>query len=811
MENENDIRKLQHILIKESPVLFLGAGFSYGAETKDDRNIPVSDELKEIIVSELLKYDKSSPEYGEVISYSLSKVSQFVAYEKTKEHLTDFLTEIFKDVKPCSFHYSLTKYPWRKIYTTNIDDIVENVYRTNKFDLKIQNSSRKSTLSKESCTEYIKLHGCVNNPSEGYIFSSEEYIDSIQYSNDYKFNSLSLDMQKENFIFVGTTFDEFNIDYYLKLYENMGYSSSKGQLIFISPNPSLFFISKIRELKGIIIKWTTEQFLTFLDDLNYKENKTQHLERRLLYSGYLNFENIRAEYQLSSEYDSRLYLGYEPKWEDILSEWDFIHPLGGQILSDIRSTNMDQQVSYFSIVGKAYVGKTCVLKRIAAELYKNGFEVISFHGRNFDIYPLLDYIKAHETKNRFALILDDASYYYWIIKKLSKITLNGRQLIVLITSRPFYHIKRRYYLTDENFREYFFDPKLDKHYSEVIVKKLIEKGFLGELTKLKTEKEQIGYFTNRNDLMSAMLGVTYGKGFIDRFMRDLRPLLQKNSVERDSLINLAIFDKAELPYFPLELVPMLYHVNADHLKNKIENFIRDKHSSDICIRSDIFTNKILKSAVKNEIIANIRKILITISPQVGEYTITYWKIIFESLCKEKVLRKHFKLSNAEAKKLMYELKKYYDNISYYWLQLGLSEQANKDFEKALNHFRQAESIRPNSYHIKHVIGRNFLKQANNTGNFVIAQNFWGEGEKILLSLIKKREIAQVRSYSIHCYLNEKITFIQKFNLDVSNSELKTMFQHLEKLIEKDKNDIMAKHMSNRFYSFLKSRNKLAEH
>lgn len=657
MENESDIQKLKHILIKESPILFLGAGFSYGAKTKDDKDIPMSNELKEIIISKLLNYDKNSAEYGEVILYSLSKVSQYVAFEKTKEHLTDFLTEIFKDVKPCSFHYYLTKYPWRKIYTSNIDDIVENVYRINKFDLKIQNISRQSTLSKKSSTEYIKLHGCVNNPSEGYIFSTEEYIDSIQYSHDYKFNSLSLDMQKENFIFVGTTFDEFNIDYYLKLYENMGYSSSRGQLIFISPNPSLFFISKIRELRGIIIKWTTEQFLTFLDNLNYKENKTQHLERKLLYSGYLNFENLRADYQLSSEYDSRLYLGYEPKWEDILSEWDFIHPISRQILSDIINTNMGQQVSYFSIVGKAYVGKTCALKRIAAELYKNGFEVISFQGRYFDIYPLLNYIKAHETKNRFALILDNASYYYWIIEKLSKKNLDGRQLIILTTSRPFYHMKRRYYLTDKNFSEYFFDPRLDKQYSEIVVKKLIEKGFLGELTKLKTEKKQIGYFTDRNDLMSAMLGVTYGKGFINRFMKDLSPLLETNSVERDSLINLAIFDKAELPHYPLELVPMLYHVNADYLKNKIENFIRDKRSSDICIRSDIFTNKILRAAAKNEIIANIRKILIIISPQVDEYKITYWKIIFESLCKVKVLRKIFKLPNNEVKKLLYDLKK----------------------------------------------------------------------------------------------------------------------------------------------------------
>lgn len=166
-------------------------------------------------------------QYEELISYSLSKICQFAEYEKSKEHLTDFLTEIFKYLQPSSFHYYFTNYPWRRIYTTNIDDLVENIFRKNNKDLLKQNSRRKSTLANEN-TEYIKLHGCVDNPSEGYTFSSEEYIDSIQRSNDYRFSSLSLDMQTQNFIFIGTNFDEFNIDYYLKLYENAGYYSSKG-------------------------------------------------------------------------------------------------------------------------------------------------------------------------------------------------------------------------------------------------------------------------------------------------------------------------------------------------------------------------------------------------------------------------------------------------------------------------------------------------------------------------------------------------------------------------------------------------------
>ncbi len=806
MENGEYIQRLKHVLLKESPILFLGAGFSSGAKTKKDRDIPVANELKKIIIHELLKYDVKSTEYDDLMSHSLSKVSQFAASEKTKAHLTDFLTEIFKDVTPCSFHNHLTKYSWKKIYTTNIDDLVENVYKKNRLELKIQNTSRKSTLIKNS-TEYIKLHGCVNNPSEGYTFSSEEYIDSMQRQLDYRFNSLSFDMQTDNFIFIGTSFDEINIDYYLKLYENAGFNSSRGQLFFINPNPSMVFKSRIRDLKGFLIKWNTEDFLNYLNDLNYNETEQQHLEKALQNSGFINFENIKSNYLPSKQYDSHLYLGYHPTWIDIFSEWDFIHPIVKTVLDDIVNTELDN-VSYYSIFGKAYVGKSCTLMRIAAELYKQGFEVISFIGRYFDIDPFLNYIKENKTKNMFVLILDNASFYYFLLERFSKIPLNGKKLIVLTTSRPLNHISKRYYLTNYNFKEYFYDSKLDANYAKVIIQKLREKGFLGELTKIKTEKEQINYFVDKNDLMSALLEITYGRGFIERFIHDLNPLLEKGSIEKDLLINLAIFDKADLSSFPLELITLFYNTNADYLKNNIDNFIKTKNSNEICIRSGIFTNKLLGIAGQTTILGNIKKILIAISPQVDEYRTNYWKIIFESLCKVDNLRHFFNIPILDIKKLMYGLKDNYGNISYYWLQLGTSEQTTKDFGKALNHFRQAETMHPYSYHIQHVIGRNFLKQANYINNYEIAKDYFYEGETILLELIKHREKAQVRSYSIHSYLYEKIKFIQKFNIEVTNHEIQNMYHYLQMLTEKDKNDIMAKDMNNYFYKFLKSREKL---
>jgi len=118
MDNSIEIGQLKHVLITESPILFLGAGFSSGVTTKKGMPLPLGPELKEIIIEDLLSYAHNSSEYTELASYSLSKLCQFVEYEKSREHLIDFLTEIFQGTRPAEFHYNLCK-PKKCNYSTN--------------------------------------------------------------------------------------------------------------------------------------------------------------------------------------------------------------------------------------------------------------------------------------------------------------------------------------------------------------------------------------------------------------------------------------------------------------------------------------------------------------------------------------------------------------------------------------------------------------------------------------------------------------------------------------------------------------------
>lgn len=141
---DNSINLLKRILIYESPILFTGAGFSLGGKRGENEKIYSGKELKEEIIVNLLKYQKGSSEYNELKEASLSDVSE-MCKSYSPNRLEDYLTEVFSNCSPAPFHEIICKYNWKKIYTTNIDDLIENTIPPSK--IIVQNLNRARTFN----------------------------------------------------------------------------------------------------------------------------------------------------------------------------------------------------------------------------------------------------------------------------------------------------------------------------------------------------------------------------------------------------------------------------------------------------------------------------------------------------------------------------------------------------------------------------------------------------------------------------------------------------------------------------------------
>lgn len=804
---------LSKILLHSIPTLFLGAGFSIGSKNKN----PVMDgkDLKTHIIKELLENKVNQKQLEEIKGYDLKDVCESVysTYGKIegKELLSDLLVKCFLDTYPTKdgFHLKLTCYPWKNIFTVNVDDLVENIFSINKEKIFIQNS-RKLKEEPDSMPILYKLHGCVKNPKEGFVFSISEYDELITKRLDARLNKFTQDLLNNNVIFIGASMDEQDIRYYLKIYEDAGYKYRKNQIVFIDPSPSFKLINAVKNLGAILIEANTEEFLNFVFDLHYQPNELDRTRFSLSYNGIFRLSEIEKHYEIP--YESKLYFGDNCSWQDVSDNWIF----ETQSIQNARSEldtflSQNNSTSCFSIYGPIFSGKSCILKELGYYLSSKGYEVLEYRGRQLNLDALKKYIEKTPA-NHIAFIIDSAAYYYDKIEKILKWSINNKKVIILTASRSYFHKRKKYYLEGESFFEYEVVDKINRKDSITIANKLDEKSHLSFLSS-KDFNSRIHYILQRQSIINFIIGLTYNNVSKRIKIQYEKCLPKLSNDEQILLLELAIFDTLEIEYYPRELFVERYGscINFDSDINIMEMGIIDLARMDekgICLRNNLIIKSVI-AKYKDDIPDTVIKILITISRYVEEKKANVWYYIFQCLLKEDLLKDRLKLDFEKINNLFLSVKNYYRETSYYWLQLGILYQNNKDYSSAFTYLQQSYSIRPYSYQIQHAIARNYLKAANSIFDLPEAIAHFSEGEKLMKELIDSKDYYKIKAkpFSISSYIAEKIRFTNIHGLTPTDKDLKYIINVLSS-VKDQKSDYIENAFAS-FYYFLKKYDKLS--
>lgn len=801
--NAEDIKKLNRCLSSGNPILFTGAGFSMGAD-KGGESIPSGNGLKKMIIKDLLGYDTLGDEYEELSEASLPRICTFATDTISELRLKDFIIERLSGFHAQGFHDTILAFPnWKKVYTVNIDDIVESSRYGDRFV--VQNTNRKIEYTKANKIEYIKLHGCVRNRDGRIVFSSNQYIDSMLHSTDYRFSSFAQDMQVDNFVIVGTEMNEINLDYYLELFSVTSGKTVHGQFFFVNPKPSMMFKARVKSLGATVIEWTTEEFAQHISTLNLLSITNQD---KVSIKDYLDISEKFKRIKAIVNYKSFLYFGDYPDYKDIVFDWDFSNPDVNNLIDYIRNTKEKGSFrQMLALYGKAMVGKSLYLKRIAVSLLNENYAVYQFCGKEFDIKYFSKCAKRIPESN-IALFIDDASFYYREIGALIRMFPLDKNLFVITTARSYSHFRKRYCLVSESWFEEFHvtGETFDTIFASNIAERLDEKGLLGKM-KAESKERRIEIVKSFNDVSSFLYSITNGHYYQDRVFKSFSKLSKDFKLEHDFLIQLSIFYKMNLSFLPSEIFHLIYGKDAPTIIANVEHFITffpDRNG--YAIRSPFLVPHILKSVSNKKKVKLLIDVLMYVSPQVDDGYHSYWNEIASTLMKCKLLRRPLGLNNTWVKELLLSIKNYYNDDYNYWLQVGLAEQYDRDFELALNHFQQAESLSPNSYLVKNAIARNFLRQANEIDDQSKAVILFDEGVRRMESLIREREEFQVKAYSTHCLLYERIRFYRKYDIVPNEETLRTMYTELRSVFDKNPDDPMSKHISNCFRRFVEDKN-----
>lgn len=804
---DNELRMLSQRMDIVRPILFTGAGFSYGAINGNNETLPLGSDLKDILLTKFIGYKKESSEYIELHNQSLSDVYEYCENFFTPEKAADFLKELFSECTPKNYHSIIADYNWRKIYTINIDDLMERSSKLGKFV--IQNQRRRVTsYNVDRKIEYIKLHGCVNNPNLGFIFSTSSYIDLMASGGDYRFQSLSTDLQTEDFVFIGTEMNEIDISFFFKLQKHGG-DSRNGQLYFINPKPTPIFESKIQKYGGHIIRMTCEEFAEWLKSNKFSKNNGITLSNHFT-ENYRNVSHFIESHKNLPYTDSHLYFGYSPKWEDILFDWDFKSKQIEEIFQNIlHFESINDENIVISLICKTLSGKSVFIKRLAYYLHNDGCSVYEYIGREFNYRSFINN-SIQSSNDRIVLVVDHGSSYYSTISKLLNEYPKGKRLIVLVADRPFFHLKKRYCLVPHtNFAEY--DVSISKlkecdrlALAQSIIKTLDDKGYLGVL-KGKSSEECVKYILKINDLGSIVYNLTEGISFKKRYINNYNKIDLSNCDLNDALVALSIFQVLDLPYLPIDILCLWKRDLFSSIFNKLDDFIKFENNNGISLRTNILTNLIISKISKPHLMKIVKELLILIAPNISN-CVSYWNDIQSRLMKVNLLHSKLNIPHLKIKEMFRKIKSYYNDDANYWIQVGIVEQKIGDYYRALNHFKQAEVLSPNSYLVQNALARNYLRMANSSENMEEAQVFFEEGKMRMLELIRNKDDYQVKAYSTHSYISELIKYWRNFDLTPNEDEVKNAISILNNIIKKDKNDVMTTNITNKFYMFLKEKN-----
>lgn len=122
-----DEKRVVRALGRAKCVLFLGAGFSTAATDRAGRNLPAGSAL----AAELWDWAGFAVKYGPYGGQSLQRVYEIVLKAKGEKQLTTFIRDRLSAGHVPAW-YDLVTQPYRyRVYTTNIDNVVESVFARN--------------------------------------------------------------------------------------------------------------------------------------------------------------------------------------------------------------------------------------------------------------------------------------------------------------------------------------------------------------------------------------------------------------------------------------------------------------------------------------------------------------------------------------------------------------------------------------------------------------------------------------------------------------------------------------------------------
>lgn len=289
---------IEHALNGDA-ILFLGSGSSYGAKNKNDTSLKNGEQLAKYLYSQL-KIDTDNNNLFDAVETYQDEIN--LNGGDAENELIKLLKNEFTVKSIADYHKEIPNVPWKRIYTTNYDNVVEMAYEQSSSSINsaVINTSPVGNKS-NTCLHingYIKALNKNTLNSDFKLtdrsYNTNEFIESL-WGNLFK-NDIKI---CRTMIFIG-----FSCKYDLDIRRVIAKSAVKDKIIFIvSPNEdaiNIRYLQKYGAVYNIGIK-------NFFDELLKIKAKHIPLKEKNINNYYFtNFTEYHNEFPIKKASDNEV-------------------------------------------------------------------------------------------------------------------------------------------------------------------------------------------------------------------------------------------------------------------------------------------------------------------------------------------------------------------------------------------------------------------------------------------------------------------------------------------------------------------------
>jgi tetratricopeptide (TPR) repeat protein len=786
-------------------VLFLGSGFAFNALHNEGKKPPLGQELSKLISERFLN--------GEYNLEPLTFVSEMAINSTGLFTVQSFIASIFTDFKPNDSHKKFATLPWKAIFTTNYDLILEEAYFKNPDAVQeispvFRNTPEQQIFKTSNSVPYYKLHGCIssiNDISLPLILSTEQYI-THKDNRDRLFKKLLELAMDYPILFIGYSNQDINIRTILKEIEVL--KEAKPRSFMVKPTFRAEEISFWESKKITPIQMGHEEFVNLLDSqISSFERKLSHFINdfeRPIYSKFqtsiadlapteslINMLDNEIEYvhsSMSSKETSpqSFYKGFFQNWDPIIKDLDVQRSEKDRILTHIifEDKFQDKEKTFFFVIkGHAGSGKSVLLKRLAWEASIEFEKICLVVKNNVTIRPepiieLFNYLKC-----RIYIFIDNAlANEVAIIALIENATKAKVPLTIISTERTNIwneDLNVKNYVTDEFSLSYLSPKEVD-----LLIEKLEKHNSLGFLEN-KTKEERKKELSEKSGrvLLVALYEATGGKAFEEIILDEYNQI--KDEQAKALYLTVSILHRLGSEA-RAGLISRVHGINFLEFKEKLyrplEFIVFDE-------RNYIINDFVYKT--RHPYIAEIifETVLRTEQDRYDEYVriLSYLDIDYKSdmtaflgMTNARKLIDIFKdpirvknlfdlacINNPDEPKLLQ--------------QRAIFEMNSKggSLSKAEEYLKEAHELIPNDPSISHSLAETALKKAEASQNKLEKNNYLLQAKNICEGVIRR---TKDHSYSYHTLL--KISLIKLKDVLLENDEplIESRIKETEKLL-----------------------------